>query len=385
MNNIYKNIIEKCSGCGLCESVCPVNAIAVKENNSFLRPEVNDNCINCGKCLASCPGHIEYNPVSYKEFHYRMYGHSNNPNVRKEAASGALTTELLKYLLDHSIVDYVITADVYQNNRDLGYIIVDKSNSNRLFAVSGSNYCPTNIGKAIRWIKKNDGKYAVVCLPCLARGINKLKERDAIVDKRIKYVITLMCNHVPSYEATDYLLKKYKIEHPKKIKYRGDGWFGNFRAFRDYESNSPFFSVPFSKYFESKFSKYFWQNACMNCRDHFGSAADVCMGDADFIKYRNKFANQGETMVFSNNSQLVYLLNDMHEKKIISTYNDINECELEEIYGPLCDENRAKKDCVKSGADKILKEERRELIINRLKYILFQMKHFLLIGTSNEK
>ena len=72
MNNIYKNIIEKCSGCGLCESVCPVNAIAVKENNSFLRPEVNDNCINCGKCLASCPGHIEYNPVSYKEFHYRM-------------------------------------------------------------------------------------------------------------------------------------------------------------------------------------------------------------------------------------------------------------------------------------------------------------------------
>ena len=333
-NNISKNIVEKCSGCGLCESVCPVNAIVVKEKDFFLRPEINDSCVDCGKCLACCPGHIEYKPVSYKDFYYRIYGHSNNCEVRKEAASGALTTELLKYLLEYSIVDYVVTADVYKNNRDLGYIIVNRSDSDRLFDVSGSNYCPANIGKAISWIKKNDGKYAIVCLPCLARGINKLKEKDSVLEKRIKYVITLMCNHVPSYEATDYLLKKYKVDNPKKIKYRGDGWFGNFRVFSDCGSTSHFFSIPFSEYYESKFSEYFWQNACVNCRDHFGITADICVGDADFVKYRNKSANQGETIIFSNNLQLVHLLSDMHEKRIISTITILMNMSLKKYMAP---------------------------------------------------
>lgn len=376
MSNIQKNIIECCSGCGLCESVCPANAIVVKEKNFFLRPEVNNRCMNCGKCIAYCPGHIEYQPVSYKDFKHRMYGHSNNDNVRNEAASGALTTELLKYLLDSAIVDYVITADIYQNDRNLGYIIVDHGNSDRLFTVSGSNYCPANIGKAISWIKKNEGEYAIVCLPCLARGINKLRKKDAVLNKRIKYVISLMCNHVPSYEATDYLLKKYKINHSKKIKYRGNGWFGHFRVFSDIESETDFFSIPFSEYFGSKFSQYFWQKSCMNCRDHFGITADACMGDADFIKCRNKIENKGETIFFSNNSQLVHIVNEMHIKNIICTYNDIDEQELEKIYSPLCDKNRAKKDCIKSGVDRILKDERRELMINKLKYILFRVKQF---------
>ena len=215
MNNISVNLEKTCSGCGLCESICPVKAISVKEKKGFFRPEINNSCINCGKCVLNCPGRNTNQITSFEMFKYRYYGHSNNDKLRKEAASGGLTTELIKYMLSTGIVDYVITAGEYQNDKNLGYVIIDNQNIDDLDRYSGSNYCPANIGRAIGKIKENNGRYAIVCLPCLARGIFLARKADKLLDSRIKYVITLLCNHIPSYEGTDYLIKRYRIDIPK--------------------------------------------------------------------------------------------------------------------------------------------------------------------------
>ena len=44
---------EKCKSCGLCQKVCPVNAIVgeAREKRSINQ----EKCIKCGTCLASCP------------------------------------------------------------------------------------------------------------------------------------------------------------------------------------------------------------------------------------------------------------------------------------------------------------------------------------------
>ena len=55
MGRLRKKFIkEKCNYCGLCASVCPVNAIKVnKGSNDIVFYE--DKCIGCGDCVHSCP------------------------------------------------------------------------------------------------------------------------------------------------------------------------------------------------------------------------------------------------------------------------------------------------------------------------------------------
>ncbi|MEO0292616.1 MAG: 4Fe-4S binding protein [candidate division WOR-3 bacterium] len=42
---------SKCTGCGDCVDVCPVEALSIKNEKA----EVNDECIDCGACVNVCP------------------------------------------------------------------------------------------------------------------------------------------------------------------------------------------------------------------------------------------------------------------------------------------------------------------------------------------
>ncbi len=43
---------ERCDRCGLCEEVCPVDAIDVSGKTPVLE---RDRCIRCGRCTEICP------------------------------------------------------------------------------------------------------------------------------------------------------------------------------------------------------------------------------------------------------------------------------------------------------------------------------------------
>ena len=54
--------LENCTGCEACVSVCPFNALEVKEGKA----SVNDRCTLCGACVEECPVGAIFVPVLEK-------------------------------------------------------------------------------------------------------------------------------------------------------------------------------------------------------------------------------------------------------------------------------------------------------------------------------
>ena len=44
--------VEKCTGCGECVDVCPVEAITLESEKAIIDDE---NCADCAACVAECP------------------------------------------------------------------------------------------------------------------------------------------------------------------------------------------------------------------------------------------------------------------------------------------------------------------------------------------
>jgi len=44
--------IEKCTGCGDCVEVCPVEAISLNDDKAVID---EDTCTECGLCVDECP------------------------------------------------------------------------------------------------------------------------------------------------------------------------------------------------------------------------------------------------------------------------------------------------------------------------------------------
>jgi len=75
---LRETALEGCIGCGACAEICPVNAVAMDEND---RPVVDQEwCIGCGVCMVSCPAdvisinrrHDEPGPENFMALHKKM-------------------------------------------------------------------------------------------------------------------------------------------------------------------------------------------------------------------------------------------------------------------------------------------------------------------------
>jgi ferredoxin len=57
---------EKCTGCGTCAPLCPVDAISATADNKY---QIDPNeCVDCQRCEAVCPQHASTGgPKAFRE------------------------------------------------------------------------------------------------------------------------------------------------------------------------------------------------------------------------------------------------------------------------------------------------------------------------------
>ncbi|MBS7633142.1 Coenzyme F420 hydrogenase/dehydrogenase, beta subunit C-terminal domain [Candidatus Bathyarchaeota archaeon] len=292
-----------CTGCGTCAGVCSPEAIKMHIAGGLYVPEINEEkCVNCGLCVKSCPGYS----VNFKDLNMRIFkrqpsdkalghylgcyiGHSNDFEIRYNSASGGIASQLLISALEKGIITGAVAVKMKSINPLETEAFIARTRKQVLDA-SKSKYCPVTLSEALRQILREDGKFAVVGLPCHIHGIRKAEQVCKPLKDRIVLHVGLMCSHAVSYIGTEFLLEKLGVNKKQvdSLSYRGNGWPGGLSVKMKNGSNA---NIPllgsWHSYWAIFSSFFFTPIRCLMCPDEAAELADISLGDAWLPELRN--------------------------------------------------------------------------------------------------
>lgn len=321
-----------CTGCGTCVGVCPTEAITMQMSNGLFLPEIDENkCSGCRVCLACCPGRtVDLEKLSSRTFgkqpedlvlgnFLRCYvGHSHDEGIRFESSSGGIVSQILAYALEKGLIDGALVVRM-SAHRPLEPEPFIARTQDDVFSASRSKYCPVPGNVSLRTILSEDGRFAVVGLPCHLHGIRKA---EAVFDElrdRIVLHIGLFCGHTVNFFGTDFLLRKFRIkkEDVASIDYRGYGWPG-FMSIRLKDGrNLKFrFNRGWNAYWNAFSPFFFTPLRCMMCPDQFNELSDISVGDAWLPELVGN--NPGESVIIARTARAEEMLSLMKADGMLS-------------------------------------------------------------------
>lgn len=324
-----------CCGCGTCAGICPNNAIKMKINKrGFYIPRIDEKkCTDCSLCSKVCPqinktnNFNELNKIVFGKIpddkifgnYINCYiGYSTNENLRFEASSGGVVTQLLITALEKRIIDGALVTRMRKDDPLIPEPFVARTKEEIMSAIC-SKYCPVPANIALKEIinSKEGEKFAAVGLPCHIMGIRMAEMLNQKLRDKIVLHIGLFCASTKSFFGTDFILNHLKIKKRdiKSIKYRGKGWPG----YMEIEHNEGNILLPHLHplYFGATYSCFANIN-CIRCSDHVSLVADISVGDPWCIKEEPK----GSSLLISRT---------MFGEEIIKLSSNLTHIEIEEI------------------------------------------------------
>lgn len=283
-----------CTGCGTCVAICPKDAIRMGKNDSkgIYYPQLDtERCNNCGVCFRVCPGHsVDFKALNLDIFgeepedvligNYQgcYLGHACDNNLRYNAASGGIVTALLLFALERKIIDGALVTKMSEENPLEPQPSIARTKE-EIISASKSKYCPVPANIALREILKEEGRFAVVGLPCHIHGIRKAESVNKNLKGKIVLHLGIFCSHTDTFWQTDFLLKKLSIrkQDVAKIDYRGEGWPGMMSILLN---NGGEISMPYSEEISLHKLWLYALSRCALCYDDTAELADVSCGDA---------------------------------------------------------------------------------------------------------
>ncbi|MGQ1891997.1 Coenzyme F420 hydrogenase/dehydrogenase, beta subunit C-terminal domain [Thermophagus sp. OGC60D27] len=306
-----------CSGCGTCQSICPVGCIEIslKEDGQF-RPEIDPSvCTNCGLCTKVCP----FSSLHYKKGIERPIasysGYSSNSDIRYNASSGGLVTQLLIEGLKSGTFDAVVVVSGHNLNDFKSVILTDPE---EVLLAKGSKYVQVPVNILLNELENTSfQKIAYVGLPCHIRSLKKYLGLRKKFSARIALVFSLVCGQTLKWIAVEKQLKSLKVEKNrlKKYTFRGNGWPGSQKI----EINKKVIEIPHTSrlamggLFSSILSGV---DACIFCDDHFGKDSDISFCDAWHFRGKGNCDGISTALCYSKRGQK-FLMEASGNKSII--------------------------------------------------------------------
>ncbi|GAB6137385.1 hypothetical protein JCM15060_05740 [Halanaerobaculum tunisiense] len=318
----------------MCVALCPNDALVIDFNeygeyNSCLTGECIDGC---SLCLDICPFNDNQNEdelaknkfsknLNYDDnlgFYLNTYsGYAMTNGFREKGASGGLTTWLLEQLLKNDYVDYVINVKPNRDNEKLFKYQIAAS-IETLREGSGSAYYPIELSEVIEKVLKQDGKYAIVGLPCFLKAVELAKEKNKKLADRIIFSVGLVCGQLKSKEFTNYIAQLSGFEDEiEEVSYRNnsdDQTANNFYFHFENKNNNGkiYFKDGIGKAWSNRWFTY---NSCSYCDDTFSELADVTLMDAWLSEFTQD--SRGTNLLAVRNEEIEKLLMQGKENKDI--------------------------------------------------------------------
>jgi len=271
--------VNLCCGCGLCVSICPVNAIEYLDDTFKIN---EDLCFECGLCFACCPrsffpkslkNKIEDNDSEVKFLDQLNYyreictAQTNDDNIKEVAQDGGIVTTLLKTAFQEKLIDSVLTVGVTDKPHKPLPLYIE--NENDLLQTAGTKYanCPSF---KIMHQSKSYNRIAVVGTPCMMQALKKISfypMNEPYYDN-IQFKIGLFCMESFDYNQIVELLENEFQKFPNEVK-KMDIDKGKFYLFNK-DGNS--LNIPLKKI------KKYGRLGCFFCGDLTAEHADISVG-----------------------------------------------------------------------------------------------------------
>lgn len=223
-------------------------------------------------------------------------------------SSGGMATWILTHLIRSEQIDKAICVrPTYKPFPLFEYQICSKDKE--IIEASKSKYYPAHLGDVLKSISKQDGRYAIVALPCITKGLRLLQQQDPIINKRIVFIIGLFCGGLKSVFFTEYLSAQLKVNkdsiiNPEyRVKIQSSASHEYIYRCQDLSSNLATKELQIKKLGDLWGPGFFKPNCCDYCDDVTAELADISLGDAWIKPYIRDWKGNNIVITRSAKSQ----------------------------------------------------------------------------------
>lgn len=273
-------ICDNCTECGVCEKICPKQAIEMKEDESgFLIPKINNSkCIECGLCQKRCPQNIN---IKIDDYYGKSYAaQCLNKDILLDSSSGGFFSVLATEIINQKGIVFGATMD---ENLNVYHRFVN--NEKDLSLLRGSKYVFSNLRDTYKEAKEYLEKDILVLfsgLPCQIAGLK------SYLNKKYDNLITVdvICHGTPSYKLFEVYKNYLEIKNNSKVKeYKfrnkakhGWGVYWSYCCNNKNEKNGGLYDDPYIATFIKGDAN---KDACYKCKyvGFENRPADITLGD----------------------------------------------------------------------------------------------------------
>ncbi len=284
---------DLCVRCGACVAICPTDALAVGRKSYPYSPDPQ-RCTDCQLCVKVCPGHeVDFPRLTEKVFRLAYdstlphgffkaayVGHASDTSIRERGSSGGVATQLLIYLLEKGEINGAIVVVMDQETPWKAKAMVARTKEDILQGAQ-SKYVVVAVNEALREIKRDQGTFALVGLPCHLHAFRKLEEINRSWSRRIPITIGLYCHMTLEEEATLDLaeIAGVSLGQIKHLEYRGGPWPGGVKAKL---KNREYKSLHYADIRNGAYNylhRIYYPQRCLYCLDAACELADISLAD----------------------------------------------------------------------------------------------------------